>query len=78
MMSCSELKDGVQPAAIAGKSEPEHIGHKVGYISETSSAFNSQSYWCFQTFNEVLHDYSYHFSRGHDTGSHKVNCSGLL
>eukprot|EP00794_Sanderia_malayensis_P019501 gene19501-21428_t len=33
MLTCVQLRDGVQPAANAGKQQPEHLGHKVTYIA---------------------------------------------
>jgi len=33
MLTCAQLRDGVQPAAVAAKSEPENLGRKVAYIA---------------------------------------------
>ena len=29
MLTCGQLKEGVHPAAVAAKSEPENLGRKV-------------------------------------------------
>eukprot|EP00795_Rhopilema_esculentum_P003812 gene3812-15100_t len=37
MLTCAQLREGVTPAAVAAKSEPEHLGHKVAYIANLIS-----------------------------------------
>ena len=32
MLTCAQLREGVTPAAVAAKSEPEHLGHKVSQL----------------------------------------------